>query len=119
MPTVMITGANRGLGLEFVHQYLDDDWRVIATCRKPEQATELKEHKANNSGKIEIYPLEITDNAAIDELARKLEGVAVDIFIQNAGIDLDDAFRKTSFDQRPADISYQYTPCSTNSRGIY
>ena len=37
MPTVLITGANRGLGLEFVRQYLRDGWRVIATCRKPDQ----------------------------------------------------------------------------------
>ena len=100
MPTVMITGANRGLGVEFVRQYLEGDWYVIATCRKPEQATELQALKEINNGQVEIYPLEITNNAAIDKLARQLDGVAIDIFIQNAGIDLDDEFRKTSFEHR-------------------
>ena len=52
MPTVLITGANRGLGLEFVRQYLRDGWRVIAACRNPQQATELNALKAvNNRGR--------------------------------------------------------------------
>ena len=100
MPTVMITGANRGLGLEFVRQYLGDDWRVIATCRRPEQAAELQELTANNKGMCDIYPLEMTDNDAIHALAVQLQGMAIDIFIQNAGIDHDDGFRQTSFADR-------------------
>ena len=94
MPTVLITGANRGLGLEFVRQYLRDGWRVIATCRKPEKAVELQQFKANCERKIDIYPLEVTDNNAIHALAAKLEGTAIDIFIQNAGIDHDDGLGK-------------------------
>ena len=100
MPTVLITGANRGLGLEFVRQYLRDGWRVIATCRKPEKAVELQQFKANYEGKIDIYPLEVTDNDAIHALAARLEGTAIDIFIQNAGIDHDDGFRQTGFADR-------------------
>ena len=100
MPTVLITGANRGLGLEFVRQYLHDGWRVIATCRRPEQAVDLQEFKANHEGKIDIYTLEVTDNDAIHALATRLEGTAMDVFIQNAGIDHDDAFRQTSFADR-------------------
>ena len=100
MPTILITGANRGLGLEFVRQYLCDDWHVIATCRKPEQAAELNALKTVSSGKVEIYALEITDNDAIHALAAKLEGTAIDIFIQNAGIDHDDGFRQTGFAER-------------------
>lgn len=100
MPTVLITGANRGLGLEFVRQYLRDGWRVIATCRRPEKAGELQQFKANYEGKIDIYPLEVTDNDAIHALAAKLEGTAIDIFIQNAGIDHNDGFRQTGFADR-------------------
>ena len=100
MPTVLITGANRGLGVEFVRQYLEGDWHVIATCRKPEQATELQALKAINTGQVEIYPLEVTDNDAIHALAAQLEGKAIDIFIQNAGIDHDDGFRQTRFADR-------------------
>ena len=100
MPTVMITGANRGLGLEFVLQYLRDDWRVIATCRNPEKAVELQEIKANHEGKIDIYTLEVTDNGAIHALAAQLEGTAIDIFIQNAGIDHEDGFQQTGYADR-------------------
>ena len=100
MPTVMITGANRGLGLEFVRQYLCADWRVIATCRQPEQAAELQEIKANYQGNCDIYPLEVTDNDAVGELAGLLAGLAIDIFIQNAGILLDEVFRQTGFADR-------------------
>ena len=100
MPTVLITGANRGLGLEFVRQYLRDSWRVIAACRKPEQAADLQEIKANYGERIVICPLEVTDNDAIHALAARLEGTAIDIFIQNAGIDHDDGFRETSFADR-------------------
>ena len=100
MPTVLITGANRGLGLEFVRQYLRDGWRVIATCRKPEQARELQETGADYRENCDIYPLEVTDNDAIHALAAQLEGTAIDILIQNAGIDHDDGFRQTSFADR-------------------
>ena len=41
MPTLLLTGANRGLGLEFARQYASDRWRVLATCRAPEHASEL------------------------------------------------------------------------------
>ena len=100
MPTVMITGANRGLGLEFVRQYLRDDWRVIATCRRPEQAAELQGIKASYPGKIGIYPLEVTDNDTIYSLAAQLDGTAIDILIQNAGIDMEDGFQQTGFADR-------------------
>ena len=100
MPTVLITGANRGLGLEFVRQYLRDGWRTIATCRKPDQARELQETGADYQGYCEIYPLEVTDNDAIHALATQLKGTAIDIFIQNAGIDHEDGFRQTSYADR-------------------
>jgi len=81
MPTVMITGANRGLGLEFARQYVQDGWSVIATCRKPEDATEL-----NAIDGVTIYPLNVTNFEAVRALADQLKGVAIDVLINNAGV---------------------------------
>ena len=82
MPTCLITGANKGLGLEFVRQYAADDWKVIATCRRPDEAEAL----AAVEGSVETYPLDVTDFARVEQLARKLSGVAIDLLINNAGI---------------------------------
>ena len=65
-PTVLITGANRGLGLEFARQYAADGWRVIATARNPARADELK------ALAVEVAPLDVADPASIDALARSI-----------------------------------------------
>ncbi|ARN73404.1 SDR family oxidoreductase [Oceanicoccus sagamiensis] len=83
--TVLITGGNRGIGLEFVKQYADQGYTVIATARKPEKATELNALAKSNSN-ITVEKLDVTDHAAIDALAKKYEGQAVDILLNNAGI---------------------------------
>ncbi len=82
MPSVLITGANRGLGLEFARQYADDGWRVFATCRDPGHAADLKWLK----GDIRVHALDIGDFDAIDRLARELRGEAIDVLINNAGV---------------------------------
>ena len=82
MPTVLVTGANRGLGLEFAKAYAADDWDVIATCRDLANAGEL----GNVGGRIEIHVLDVTDHAAVDALARALSGRAIDVLLNNAGI---------------------------------
>ncbi|WP_299439587.1 SDR family oxidoreductase [uncultured Rhodospira sp.] len=80
MPTVFITGASRGLGLEFVRQYKADGWDVIATCRDPERAPDL------NATGAEVFPLDVTDDAALASLGRTLAGRTIDVLINNAGI---------------------------------
>jgi NAD(P)-dependent dehydrogenase (short-subunit alcohol dehydrogenase family) len=85
MPTVLITGANRGLGLEMARQYSADGWAVIATCRNPSDAPELqaldKQHPSLN-----IYALDVANFAAIDTLASELKGRSIDVLINNAGL---------------------------------
>jgi NAD(P)-dependent dehydrogenase (short-subunit alcohol dehydrogenase family) len=81
MPTVLITGAARGLGLDFVKQYGAKGWRVLACARDPESSA-LKAVK----GDIHWHELEVTDYPAVNALARKLSGEAIDVLINNAGI---------------------------------
>ena len=94
MPTVFITGSNRGIGLEFARQYAAEGWRVHAACRDPAKATDLEAAK----GDVTVHRLDVTDDAAIDGLARELEGEAVDVLINNAGILNRDSFGHTDTD---------------------
>lgn len=82
MPTVMITGANRGIGLEFTRQYAADGWTVIATCRDPINPGEL----ARLDGDIRVHGLDVTNHPQVDRLAADLAGTAIDVLINNAGI---------------------------------
>lgn len=82
MPNVLVTGANRGIGLEFVRQYAADGWRVTACCRDPSRAGELK----GLDGNVSIHALDIGDFDAIDKLARALKDEAIDVLINNAGV---------------------------------
>jgi NAD(P)-dependent dehydrogenase (short-subunit alcohol dehydrogenase family) len=82
--TVLITGASRGLGLEFARQYAADGWTVIATCRDAARAADLKRLE----GDIEIHGLDVSDVRSIDSLARALEGTAIDVLLLNAAVHL-------------------------------
>lgn len=79
-PTVLITGANRGLGLEFARQYSEDGWTVIGTARKPNEASELKATGAR------IVQLDVLDQNSLSAMAALLEGEPIDLLINNAGI---------------------------------
>ncbi len=85
VPTVLVTGANKGIGLEFVRQYAARGARVIATARNPGDAADLNALAAANP-RVIIEPLDVTDHAAIDALAAKYAGTAIDLLINNAGI---------------------------------
>jgi NAD(P)-dependent dehydrogenase (short-subunit alcohol dehydrogenase family) len=82
MPTVLVTGANRGIGLEFARQYAAEGWSVIACCRSPLKAEAL----AGLGGDIDILPLDVTDEAQIRNLATALKGRPIDLLINNAGL---------------------------------
>ena len=81
MTTIMITGASRGLGLEFARQFYNEECRVIATCRSPKNANEL-----NAIGDIDVHALDVTDDKSVTTLADKLRGENIDILINNAGV---------------------------------
>ena len=83
-PTVLVTGANRGIGLEFARQYLADDWRVIGTLRDPANAGELE--ALTGPGELVIEQLDVTDHEQIDGLAGRYDGQAIDVLLNNAGI---------------------------------
>ena len=83
--TVLITGANRGIGFEFVQQYTDNGYRVIATCRNPDKADELNGFAAEHDNVLVEY-LDLQDLEGIDKLADKYDGQAVDILINNGAL---------------------------------
>ena len=85
VPTVLVTGANRGIGFEFTKQYAERGWNVIATARKPSKADDLKA-LAKQYPRISIETLDVTKHKQIDRLAKKYEGQPIDILINNAGI---------------------------------
>jgi len=76
MPTVLITGASRGIGREFARQYEAGGWRVIATCRDPS--------KFDLAG--EVHRLDVTDMDSLAALHKALNGEGIDVLINNAGI---------------------------------
>ena len=81
MPTILVTGANRGIGLEFAKHYAADGWSVIGTAREPDAAEELKA-----IGAVEILQLDVADADSVDAFADALGDRPVDLFINNAGV---------------------------------
>jgi NAD(P)-dependent dehydrogenase (short-subunit alcohol dehydrogenase family) len=86
MPTAIITGANRGLGLEFARQYLATDWQVYATCRDPNSASELHRLADANGHRLQILALDVTDPTSVKTAATELDGQAIDLLLNNAGV---------------------------------
>jgi NAD(P)-dependent dehydrogenase (short-subunit alcohol dehydrogenase family) len=83
--TVLITGANQGIGLEFAKQYAARGWTVIATHRRPTTPDELAQLAAKYP-KVRVERMDVTDNAQIEALGAKLKGVPIDILLSNAGL---------------------------------
>jgi NAD(P)-dependent dehydrogenase (short-subunit alcohol dehydrogenase family) len=83
---VLVTGANRGLGLEFTRQYAAEGWQVFAACRMPDAAMELQKLAADSGGQIRVLALDVTDTASVRAAAAELKGEAIDLLLNNAGV---------------------------------
>ena len=86
MPSILVTGANRGLGLEFTRQYAREAWQVFAACRNPEGAAQLHELKRALGRQVTILPIDVSDMASVRAAAKDLDGTAIDVLVNNAGI---------------------------------
>jgi NAD(P)-dependent dehydrogenase (short-subunit alcohol dehydrogenase family) len=86
MPTILLTGANRGIGLELTRQYAEDGWVVHACCRNPGTADDLNHLQSQYPDNIAIYALDVTDADQRNKLAKQLEETPIDILFNNAGI---------------------------------
>lgn len=86
---ILITGSNRGIGLELVRRYIQyDDTLIFATCRRPVEASDLNDLAAQNPDRLKVLPLDVTDQDSIDE-SRRWVGAQTDgleMLINNAGI---------------------------------
>lgn len=83
--SILITGANRGIGLELASQYAAEGWQVLACCRQPERAQQLQKIAVATDGRLSIHTLEVTDHDRIQALAGELAEQPIDILFNSAG----------------------------------
>ena len=93
MPTALVVGASRGIGLEFARHYASRGWQVVATCRDAKGAAALQDSKA------EIAHCDVTNAQSVTALAESLSGRAVDHLVFNAGIQGPREYTMTNFDE--------------------
>jgi NAD(P)-dependent dehydrogenase (short-subunit alcohol dehydrogenase family) len=82
VPTILITGANRGIGLEFARVFAGEGWRVHGCCRHPEKAKALKAIE----GEVICHRMDVTDGLQVAGVARELADEPIDLLLNNAGV---------------------------------
>jgi NAD(P)-dependent dehydrogenase (short-subunit alcohol dehydrogenase family) len=88
MSSVLVTGCNRGIGLEWCRQYADADWRVFATCRHPATADELHD-LARTHPRLSVHRLDVTQPESVYALRAELQHESIDVLVNNAGVYLE------------------------------
>ncbi|MBT6960874.1 MAG: SDR family NAD(P)-dependent oxidoreductase, partial [Rhodospirillaceae bacterium] len=78
MPSILITGANRGLGFGLLKLYVDDGWRVYGCCRNPESAAELNAITDASNGALTLHRVDVEDDASIEALKTEIKGQPLD-----------------------------------------
>lgn len=86
MPTLLLTGASRGIGFEFARQYSAEGWRVLATCRRPEAPGQLGALATRSAGTVSVHRLDVASPEQIAALAGGLADLELDLLINNAGV---------------------------------
>lgn len=85
MPTLLITGANRGLGLNLLKLYDQEGWTIHACCRNPDSATDLQAVADDSAGRVTLHPLDVEDPSTIAGLKTALGATPIDMLINMAG----------------------------------
>jgi len=102
----LVTGANRGLGLEFTKQILQEGHNVYATCRNTNDIDDLNEYSGKYKDSLIILQLDINDHDSILKLNKKLKNVPIDVMINNAGIIGPLPYFENTFKQHYGTIDY-------------
>ena len=99
MPTVLVAGANRGIGLEFVRQYAADGWEVVAGCRRPDEASELT--ALADGGRVTVHAVDVADATEVASFKAAVGERPLDLVIANAGVygGGEQAFGEVDFDE--------------------
>ena len=107
MATILITGANRGIGLEHARQALEAGETVIGTCRKPAEAGELAALSEKYGSSLRIEELDVSDDVSVSALVGRLQGTPIDILINNAGTAGDKSWSPDADKQSLGSIDYE------------
>ena len=86
MTTILVTGASRGLGLEFTRQYLAEGHAVIAAARNPGAAHALQQLERDSRGRLTLAEVDVADSTSVRGAAARLPGAAIDVLINCAGV---------------------------------